>query len=65
MQCVERGLIKLDDPISTFLPEWKEPMIVTGFDEKDGGKPVLVEAKNAITLRFVNFCNMRKRQGDR
>jgi CubicO group peptidase (beta-lactamase class C family) len=51
MQCVERGLIKLDDDITTVLPEWKDAVILTGFDENNDGKPILVKAKNPITLR--------------
>ena len=51
MQSVERGLVDLDDDISVHLPEWKEPMILMGFDEKDGKKPVLVKSKVPITLR--------------
>lgn len=51
MQCVERGLVNLDDPIPTNLPEWNQPEIFTGVDGKDG-KPILVKAKNTITLRL-------------
>jgi hypothetical protein len=51
MQCVERGLVNLDDDITDHLPEWKHAMILTGFDEKNDGKPILTEAVNPITLR--------------
>jgi CubicO group peptidase (beta-lactamase class C family) len=51
MQCVERGLVNLDDDMTNHLPEWKDAMILTGFDENDGGKPVLAKPINAITLR--------------
>ena len=49
LQCVEKGLVALDDDTAALLPELAEQKIVTGFEE--GGKPVLVERKNAITLR--------------
>jgi hypothetical protein len=52
MQCVERGLVNLDDDVSVHLPEWKDPMILTGFDENDGKKPILVKSKTPITLRY-------------
>lgn len=51
MQCVERGLLSLDEPISKVLTEWSEPDIVTGIDE--GGKPVLKKATKPITLRHL------------
>ena len=51
MQCVERGLVNLDDDITDHLPEWKHAVILTGFDEKNGGEPILIEAVNPITLR--------------
>lgn len=49
MQCVERGQLKLDDDISTILPEWKSPKILIGFDDKDEAQ--FRPAKRAITLR--------------
>lgn len=49
LQCVEQGHLNLDDDISTILPQWKDPQIITGVDEN--GKPKLVPAKNKITLR--------------
>ncbi len=48
MQCVERGLIGLEDDVSALLPELKDAQIFTGIED---GKPVLKKAKNAITLR--------------
>jgi CubicO group peptidase (beta-lactamase class C family) len=50
LQCVEKGLFTLDEDVSRILPEWKDPDIITGFDEGTG-KPILVKAKNKITLR--------------
>lgn len=49
MQCVERGLVGLDDDIVKYLPEWKTPVILKGIDVE--GKPILENAKNKITLR--------------
>lgn len=49
MQCVERGLITLDEDISRVLPEWKDPEILVGFN--DAGEPILKKAKNKLTLR--------------
>ncbi|KZP22311.1 beta-lactamase/transpeptidase-like protein [Athelia psychrophila] len=53
MQCVERGLFSLDSPedVAKLLPEYAEPEILTGLD--DQGKPILVPAKNRITLRMM------------
>lgn len=51
MQCVERGLLSLDDPISNVLPEWKEPQILSGFDEND--QPILKKATKTLTLRHL------------
>ena len=50
LQLVERGLIALDDDVSSVLPELKNPEILTGFEE-GSGKPILVKAKGFITLR--------------
>ena len=49
LQCVEKGLLKLDEDISVVLPEWKDPQIITGFD--DAGNAQLTPAKEKITLR--------------
>jgi len=49
LQCVERGQIRLDDAVSSVLPELKELEIITGF--KEDGSLTYQKAKNAITLR--------------
>ena len=49
LQCVERGQIKLDDAVSTILPELKEKEIITSINED--GTLSFEKAKNAITLR--------------
>lgn len=48
-QCVEKGLLTLDDDISKVLPEWKDPKILTGHDENK--QPIFKPAKATITLR--------------
>jgi CubicO group peptidase (beta-lactamase class C family) len=52
MQCVERGQLDLDADIANVLPEWKDPQILTGLDEKD--EPIFRPATNAITLRYMS-----------
>lgn len=52
MQCVERGLIGLDDDISSTLAEFEEPMLLKGF-EGSSGKPILEKATMPITLRLA------------
>jgi hypothetical protein len=52
MQCVERGLIGLEDDVSVLLPELKDAQVFTGIED---GKPVLKKAKNTITLRYAIF----------
>ncbi|KAI4648139.1 hypothetical protein J4E93_004550 [Alternaria ventricosa] len=49
MQCVERGLLNLNDDIAKVLPEWKDPKILTGFNEDD--EALFRPAMKAITLR--------------
>jgi methyl acetate hydrolase len=51
LQCVERGLLTLDEPVSRWLPELADPQVVTGFD--DTGAPILRPAASAITLRHL------------
>lgn len=55
MQCVERGLIGLDDDVSTVLTSLITD-VLEGFDDK--GKPILRKAKNKVTLRWGDsaFC---------
>ena len=49
MQCVERGLFTLDEPVETVLPEVKEMKVLAGFDE--GGLPKYAAKDKNITLR--------------
>lgn len=57
MQCVERGLLELDADISCILPEWKDPKILVGFDEKN--EPQFRRAKRPLTLRYGAFAILR------
>lgn len=50
MTLVERGLIRLDDPVSRFLPEFKDMKVVVGGTLD---KPELVPAKRPITIRHL------------
>jgi CubicO group peptidase (beta-lactamase class C family) len=54
MQCIERGLLKLDQDVVTILPEWKDVQILKGFDEITG-EPILVPAVQKLTLRYDFF----------
>lgn len=49
MQCVEKGLVTLDEDITRVLHEYKDAKILTGFEEN--GEPILEKAKTTITLR--------------
>lgn len=51
MQIVEKRFVSLDEDVSKQLPEWEDALILAGFDEKNGGKPILEKALNTITLR--------------
>lgn len=59
MQCVERGLIGLDDDISTWLPEWKDPLILKGFSGEDKQKPILEKAETPILLKSAVLTSPR------
>ena len=47
---IEEGKISLDDPVSKYLPEFKELWVLAS--NKDGVK-TLVRAKNTLTIRMV------------
>jgi len=51
MQLVERGKVKLDEPVSKYLPELAKLDVLMGFDA--AGKPVLRPAIKPITLRHL------------
>lgn len=52
LQCVEKGLLSLDDDISAVLPEWKERQLLAGFDEEKG-VPILKQSTKKLTLRHL------------
>ncbi|KAI1373876.1 putative D-aminoacylase, partial [Hypoxylon crocopeplum] len=52
LQCVEKGLLSLDEDISTVLPEWKEREVLLGFDEATGS-PLLEKVEGKISLRML------------
>ncbi|RDW71663.1 hypothetical protein BP5796_07697 [Coleophoma crateriformis] len=52
MQCVERGQVTLDEPVSTILPEWTSPDILTGIDPKTN-EFISTKATTPITLRHL------------
>jgi methyl acetate hydrolase len=49
MQLVERGMVGLDDPIGSVLPQLAHPEVLEGF--ADDGAPILRPARQQITLR--------------
>jgi len=49
LQCVERGLITLDEDVSPFLTELNDVQILTGYGED--GTAILKPATTKITLR--------------
>jgi len=51
MQLVERGRLKLDEPVARHLPELGKLDVIEGFDA--AGKPILRPAMKPITLRHL------------
>lgn len=58
LQCVERGILDLDEDIVKFLPEFKDKKILAGFD--DNGEAILKENLKPITLRHVSLLSSLK-----
>lgn len=52
LQCVEKGLLFLDEDISTVLPEWSAREILTGFN-KQTGEPLLLKSDEKLTLKHL------------
>ena len=50
LQCVERGLLNLDEDVSPILPEVGKYGIITDFDDV-AGQPILVKNMKQVTLR--------------
>jgi len=51
MQCVERGLMELDEPIGGLLPYLADPPVLEGYDQ--AGAPIYRRADKPITLRHL------------
>lgn len=51
LQVVEKGLVGLDDDLSTLIPDFKSLELLAGFD--DLGKPIFGKHTIPITLRYV------------
>lgn len=49
LQCVERGLLSLDESVERFLPDLTSMKVLAGFDAE--GKPIMRERNGIITLR--------------
>jgi CubicO group peptidase (beta-lactamase class C family) len=52
MQLVERGLVKLDEPVAKHLPQLAKLNVLEGFD-KTTGKPILRPALKPVTLAHL------------
>ncbi|KAK2790790.1 hypothetical protein FQN53_008613 [Emmonsiellopsis sp. PD_33] len=57
LQCVDQGLVMLDEPIGKLLPEFENPDVMVGWRSVDGAgeggneEPILRKAKTQLTLR--------------
>lgn len=53
MQCIERGLIELDEPVGKHLPELDNPSVIESWRQDEEGKeePILRQAIGQVTLR--------------
>lgn len=51
LQCVEKGLLHLDQDISRVLPEFEKAKILEGFTESN--EPIFTPAQNPVTLRHL------------
>nr|XP_036579994.1 beta-lactamase [Colletotrichum truncatum]KAF6787750.1 beta-lactamase [Colletotrichum truncatum] len=51
LQCVERGVLRMDEDVSTILPEIGKMKVLDGFD--DESQPKLRSMKGAVTLRHL------------
>ena len=52
LQCVERGLITLDEDVTRVLPELNKLEILTDFDRRMQ-RPIFVRRRRKLSLRFV------------
>ncbi|KAH6714705.1 beta-lactamase/transpeptidase-like protein [Leptodontidium sp. MPI-SDFR-AT-0119] len=56
LQCIEKGQLSLNDDISDVLPEFKDPKILTGFDEKN--EAIFKPSPKPVTLRQVTLRSL-------
>jgi CubicO group peptidase (beta-lactamase class C family) len=49
----EEGKWRLDDPVTRYIPEFKNLQVMTGVDEEGNGTPVLVPMKRPPTMREI------------
>ena len=52
MMLMEEGKLKLDDEVAKYLPKWKDPVVITTFNEADASFETR-PAKRAITIRHL------------
>jgi CubicO group peptidase (beta-lactamase class C family) len=55
LQCVEKGLVSLDETLERLLPEVAALKVLTGFDE--AGNPIEREPKSPILVKYGTFNN--------
>jgi CubicO group peptidase (beta-lactamase class C family) len=52
MMLVDEGKLKLDDEVAKYLPKWKDPVVISKFNEADASYETR-PAKRAITIRHL------------
>lgn len=52
MQLIERGKLKLDDPVGTYVPKFKDPVVITKFNAADASYETR-PARRPITIRHL------------
>jgi methyl acetate hydrolase len=52
MMLVDEGKLKIDDEVAKYLPKWKDPLVISTFNEADGSYETR-PAKRAITIRHL------------
>jgi methyl acetate hydrolase len=52
MMLVDEGKLKLDDEVAKFLPKWKDPLVISKFNEADASYETR-PAKRPITIRHL------------
>jgi len=56
LQCVEKGLVSLDETLERLLPEVAALKVLTGFDE--AGNPIEREPKSPILVKYGAFNDL-------